>query len=160
MSGELDNLPGAGRPLNLNDDWGGRSANRLAYKVLKNAGYLPLTLHLRKEIEGLAQEAESLLQSCRERAAPFLNRGSLSEEQFDSYRHLVQTFRGRYLEQIQLINQKIIELRHACVREEIMNGLRYAAALERRPLDADALLKKFDAEFTLERREPQPRFEV
>ncbi len=160
MSGELDNLPGAGRPLDLNDDWGGCSANRLAYKILKNAGYLPLTLLLRKEVEGLAQEAESLLQSCRERTAPFLTRSSLSEEQLDSYWHVVQTFRERYHEQIQRINQKITELRHACIREEIMSGLRYAAALELPLLNADALLKKFDAEFTLERAEPQPHFEV
>ena len=39
--GELDNLPGAGRPLNLDDDALIPEELRLAYRILKNAGYVP-----------------------------------------------------------------------------------------------------------------------
>lgn len=48
--GEFDNLPGAGRPLRLEDDSTVPPELRIAYKILKNAGYLPPELELRKEI--------------------------------------------------------------------------------------------------------------
>lgn len=48
--GELDNLPGAGRPLELEDDSRLDPELRMAYKVLKNAGYTPPELDLRNEI--------------------------------------------------------------------------------------------------------------
>jgi hypothetical protein len=39
--GELDDLPGAGRPLDLDDDPLVPEDLRLAYRILKNAGYVP-----------------------------------------------------------------------------------------------------------------------
>lgn len=48
--GELDNLPGAGQPQNLEDDSNLPDELRIAYKVLKNAGYTPPELDLRKQI--------------------------------------------------------------------------------------------------------------
>lgn len=40
-NGEFDNLPGKGKPLDLTDDMPGLSPElKMAYKVLKNAGYL------------------------------------------------------------------------------------------------------------------------
>lgn len=56
--GELDHLPGAGQPLRLEDDSAVPEALRPAYRLLKNAGFLPPELQLRKEI----QDAEQLLQ--------------------------------------------------------------------------------------------------
>ena len=57
--GEFDNLPGRGKPLNLEDDRHIPEDLRLAYKVLKNAGCLPPELELKKEIA----KAEELLSS-------------------------------------------------------------------------------------------------
>ena len=57
--GEFDNLPGRGKPLNLEDDRHIPEDLRLAYKVLKNAGCLPPELELKKEIS----KAEDLLSS-------------------------------------------------------------------------------------------------
>lgn len=48
--GELDNLPGKGEPLDLEDDSHIPEDIRLAYKILKNADCLPPELELRKEI--------------------------------------------------------------------------------------------------------------
>jgi hypothetical protein len=48
--GEFDNLPGAGKPLALEDDSMVPEDLRVAYKILKNAGCLPPELELRKEI--------------------------------------------------------------------------------------------------------------
>lgn len=48
--GAFDNLPGKGRPLQLEDDRHIPEDLRMAYKVLKNADCLPPELQLRKEI--------------------------------------------------------------------------------------------------------------
>ena len=48
--GEFDDLPGKGKPLNLEDDSHLPPDLRLAYKILKNADCLPPELELRKEI--------------------------------------------------------------------------------------------------------------
>jgi hypothetical protein len=48
--GDLDNLPGRGRRLEMEDDSHLPAELRMAYKVLKNAGYTPPELDLRNEI--------------------------------------------------------------------------------------------------------------
>jgi hypothetical protein len=48
--GEFDNLPGKGKPLQLEDDSQIPEELRLAYKILKNADCLPPELELRKDI--------------------------------------------------------------------------------------------------------------
>jgi hypothetical protein len=48
--GEFANLPGAGKPLHLEDDAMVCEDLRIAYKILKNAGCIPPELELRKEI--------------------------------------------------------------------------------------------------------------
>ena len=52
-NGEFDNLPGKGKPLNLEDDSGVPEDLRLAYKVLKNSNCLPIEMELRKEFFNL-----------------------------------------------------------------------------------------------------------
>ncbi|AHM71618.1 DnaJ family domain-containing protein [Yersinia hibernica] len=47
--GELDNLPGNGRPLLLDDDTFVPVELRAGYRLLKNAGYLPPELQDRQE---------------------------------------------------------------------------------------------------------------
>jgi hypothetical protein len=60
--GEFDNLPGRGKPLNLEDDRHIPDDLRLAYKILKNADCLPPELELKKEIS----KAEELLSSMKD----------------------------------------------------------------------------------------------
>jgi hypothetical protein len=50
--GEFDDLPGAGRPLELDDDPRLPEDLRVAYRILKNAGYVP------PEVQTLNQIAE------------------------------------------------------------------------------------------------------
>ncbi len=57
--GEFDDLPGQGKPIQIEDDSGVPEDLRLAYKVLKNANCLPPELQLRKEI----RQMEDLLDS-------------------------------------------------------------------------------------------------
>jgi hypothetical protein len=56
--GELDDLPGAGAPLALDDDALVPEDLRVAYRILKNAGFLPPEL----EVHGEIREIEQLLQ--------------------------------------------------------------------------------------------------
>ena len=60
--GELRDLPGEGKPLQLDDDSAVPEELRAAYRILKNAGFLPPELQLRREL----REAEHLLQQLPE----------------------------------------------------------------------------------------------
>lgn len=55
--GAFDNLPGAGRPLNLTQDQHIPEDLRLPFKILKNADCLPPEIEMKKEI----QRTETLL---------------------------------------------------------------------------------------------------
>ncbi|MGL5285239.1 MAG: DnaJ family domain-containing protein [Aeromonas sp.] len=59
--GELDNLPGRGAPLKLEDDSMVPAELRLGYRILKNAGYLPPELDARNQALNLCQ----LLAHCK-----------------------------------------------------------------------------------------------
>ncbi|MFC3283495.1 DnaJ family domain-containing protein [Litchfieldella rifensis] len=56
-NGELDRLPGSGKPLQLDDDSMVPAELRAGYRLLKNAGYLPPEMELVREI----REVESLI---------------------------------------------------------------------------------------------------
>jgi hypothetical protein len=71
--GEFDDLPGAGRPLALDDDPLVPAELRTAYRLLKNAGYVPEELRLRGEI----REAEDLLRAADDEAARARHAGRL-----------------------------------------------------------------------------------
>jgi hypothetical protein len=49
-NGDFDDLPGKGKPIDLEDDRNIPEELRLTYKILKNADCLPPELELRKEI--------------------------------------------------------------------------------------------------------------
>lgn len=55
--GDFDNLPGQGKPLQLEDDSFVPAELRTGYRMLKNAGFLPPELKQRRDI----QQAEALL---------------------------------------------------------------------------------------------------
>ena len=53
--GEFDRLPGAGKPLALEDDADVPAELRMAYRILKNAGFVPPEIELRREIASAEQ---------------------------------------------------------------------------------------------------------
>ena len=65
--GEFDNLEGSGKPLKL--DGGGYVSEelRLAYKILKNADFLPPEIELKKEIK----QTEDLLAGMQDTAEKY-----------------------------------------------------------------------------------------
>lgn len=64
-NGEFDNLPGAGKPLKIEDDSHIPPELRMAYKILKNANCLPEEIAQRKEISSLTE----LLDKCEDEKA-------------------------------------------------------------------------------------------
>lgn len=65
--GAFDGLPGKGQPLKLEDDSHIPEDLRIAHKVLKNAGFVPPEVALRKEIAS----AEDLLASMEDTRAKY-----------------------------------------------------------------------------------------
>jgi hypothetical protein len=53
--GEFDNLPGHGRPQNLDSYFAAPEDLRMAWSMLKNAGYLPEEVQLMKDIAALKE---------------------------------------------------------------------------------------------------------
>jgi Domain of unknown function (DUF1992) len=56
--GELDDLPGAGKPLELDDDAHIPEDLRVAYRILKNAGYVPPEVDSLRDIGQLERLVE------------------------------------------------------------------------------------------------------
>ncbi len=54
--GEFDNLPGKGKPLDLDTYFKAPEHLRMAFHILKGAGFLPPEIQLRKQIEDLREE--------------------------------------------------------------------------------------------------------
>ena len=54
--GEFDNLPGKGKPLDLSKDRLVPEHLRTAYHILKNAGFVPEEIRLKKEMELLKEK--------------------------------------------------------------------------------------------------------
>ena len=53
-AGAFENLPGAGKPLDLDDDRMVPEDLRVGYRILKNAGFIPPEVEQRREIADLA----------------------------------------------------------------------------------------------------------
>ena len=68
-SGDFDNLPGAGRPLVFDDELFVSPEQRMVHHILRNAGFTPPEIGLRKEIAALRAEIEALAESDARRRA-------------------------------------------------------------------------------------------
>ncbi len=58
--GDLDHLPGAGKPLVFDDEPLLSPEQRMVNRILKNAGFTPREVLLRREIATLRQAVEAL----------------------------------------------------------------------------------------------------
>ena len=68
-SGEFDNLPGKGKPLDLDDAYFATPEHlRMAYSILKSADIIPEEMELLKQIEGLKKSLDSCTSQIEKRA--------------------------------------------------------------------------------------------
>lgn len=65
--GDFENLPGSGKPLAFDNDHCVPEELRLAYKILKNADFVPPEIELKKEIK----QTEDLLAEVQEAAEKY-----------------------------------------------------------------------------------------
>ena len=54
--GEFDNLPGKGKPIDLSKYYGVPEHLRIAYQMMKDSGYIPEEVRLKKEMEILKEK--------------------------------------------------------------------------------------------------------
>ena len=80
-SGAFDDLPGAGRPLLLDDDRLVPEELRAAYRVLKNAGFVPPEVEARRELAALGALVATLDDTAERRRA--LSRLAVLETRLD-----------------------------------------------------------------------------
>jgi|SRR6266487_1110608 len=108
--GEFDNLPGKGKPLNLDDNlFTGDKA--MAYNLLKQNGYAPPEIELAKEIRTEFEKAQEKLEKlrhqrkslCTRRIPPF---GSEKR----AFNHAVEKATTEYDQLLRELNRKILNL--------------------------------------------------
>jgi hypothetical protein len=66
--GEFDDLPGAGQPLDLSEDPMVPEDMRMANRIMKNAGFTPPAIGLRREVAELQAQLELLGEEARAQA--------------------------------------------------------------------------------------------
>lgn len=135
-NGDFDNLAGTGRPLRLEDNvYAGDRA--LAYSLLRSNQLAPPEIERGKEIDDELRRAEALLATLRRRRAGLrVGAGAAFAGERRAYALLREKTAARYEQTVRAISSKILSL-----------NILAPAALHRRPLDIDAMLRAFADEF-------------
>lgn len=77
QEGQFENLPGKGKPLELEDLSGMPQDMRMSYLMMKNSGYLPEEVRVRKEIVSL----EEMIEICKDPEERERHKKKLSEKE-------------------------------------------------------------------------------
>jgi DnaJ family protein C protein 28 len=108
--GEFDNLPGKGKPLNLDDNlFTGDKA--MAYHLLKQNGYAPPEVELAKEIRMRFEKAQAKLEKLRQQRKSLCSRRIPpfgSEKR--AFNHAVEKATTEYDQLLRELNRKILKL--------------------------------------------------
>jgi len=112
-SGKFDDLPGNGKPINLDDDLWVDSDWRLAHHLLKSAGYTLPRIEMLKEIDLEIEAARlTLRRAWQWRTSPLAADPPSSEAEFrrsqadNEWQRAVQAFR----EQVVKLNKRIFDI--------------------------------------------------
>lgn len=134
--GDFDNLPGAGKPLRIEENiFAGDKA--LAYSLLKNNELAPPEIERGREIDAALARADALLVTLRRRRDALRLKSSRAfASDRRAYNLLRDNTAARYAGALRAINSSILSL-----------NIIAPPALHRRPLDVDSRLRAFDEEF-------------
>ncbi len=108
--GEFDNLPGIGKPLNLDDKLftGDKS---MAYSLLKENGFAPPEIELAKEIRSDFEKAHAKLEKLRhQRKNLSARRVPPFESEKRAFNHVVAKTTAEYDQLLRELNRKILKL--------------------------------------------------
>jgi DnaJ homolog subfamily C member 28 len=108
--GEFDNLPGIGKPLNLDDKlFTGDKA--MAYSLLKENGFAPPEIELAKEIRSDFEKAQAKLEKLRyQRKSLRTRRVPPFESEKRAFNHAVAKATAEYDQLLRELNRKILKL--------------------------------------------------
>jgi DnaJ family protein C protein 28 len=108
--GDFDNLPGAGKPLKLDDNpYAGDRA--LAFHLLQQNHMLPRELDIGHELDAEIARAEKLLAELRRQRDWLLKQqGTSGERARAAYARLREEYAGRYEQALREIRSKILTL--------------------------------------------------
>jgi len=148
--GKFDNLPGMGKPLELNDGDSLPLDVRMANKVLKNAGVLPEWIQVQNEI---TTEREEMARYRERMAAENLKRRTRLEQQKLPADHAaIRQFaewhtrcRDNYLRRIKHFNTSVLKF----------SILAPSTAAPFRSLKVDVEMEAFDADFPTLQQQPE-----
>ncbi len=168
--GKLENLPGAGRPLRIELDHHLPPELRMAYTILKSAGFLPPVLELRRTAERQLQALDEYILICaryareyRERIAEIArevntarNRkplfgGKSPDAQLHKLTQMVQAYdsfrdraRSEVLQRLRQANACVEELQHEWLRENRRRPFGYGVDLSLVPPSERSVLARFE----------------
>lgn len=107
--GEFDNLSGAGKPLNLDDENPYAGDKAVGYHLLKQNGYAPPEIELHKEIRRERERVEQKLDSLRARGKLLRSRKVPPfESEKRAYNSAVENALASYDEHLRQLNRKIL----------------------------------------------------
>lgn len=108
--GEFDNLPGSGKPLNLDDTlFTGDKA--MAYSLLKQNGFAPPEIELAKEIRSDLEQAQAKLKTvCQQGNSLRARRIPPLDSEKRSFNHSVEKATTGYDHLLRALNRKILNL--------------------------------------------------
>lgn len=130
-AGQFDNLPGKGKPLNLEDDVWIDADWRLAHHILKSAGYTLPWIETLKEIDASVEEARQELRRACQYHDECLAEGASASQAGAERLRAEQAFREKVLK----LNQRIRDYNLQAPSEKF----------QRRLLDPDIEIKKTKA---------------
>jgi DnaJ homolog subfamily C member 28 len=134
--GEFDNLPGAGRPLDLSENpfAGDRAA---AFNLLKSHGVAPREIELGREIDAELAATEAMLARLRWQRDQLASRlAPPFASELRAYNVLRDSTRAAYVEALGVLNRKILTL-----------NISAPTAFHRTMQDVATLLRAFDDAF-------------
>lgn len=112
--GKFDNLPGFGKPLPKDAGYAMAGEHWMGNHILKQAGYLPIWLELRKEIAAEREEVQATLAEYREQAATL---DPAAPQTFATLRKL----EDRYVQLARDINTRIDQHNDRCPNTQLLN---------------------------------------
>lgn len=111
--GEFDNLEGAGKPLNMDDNPFAADEMHLAYKILKDNGYAPYWIELGKEVETLRIKFNKEVDDFQKYTRIIFSerRGSATIRRYDLKKN---NFYNQCRERLEEISKKILDYNLNC----------------------------------------------
>jgi hypothetical protein len=112
--GKFDNLPGFGKPLSKDAGYEMAGEHWMSNHILKQAGYLPIWLELRKEIASERGDVEAALAAYHEQALNPVGSSPTTLRQLEDH----------YFQLATAINQKIDQHNDHCPNTQLLNRFR------------------------------------